>query len=38
MIKDYEAAFSTKKSQPFEDWHKLYITAALTSVRLKESA
>jgi len=27
-----------EKKQSFEDWHKPYITAVLTSVRLKESA
>jgi len=27
-----------EEKRSFEDWHKLYITAALTSVRLKESA
>jgi hypothetical protein len=27
-----------EEERSFEDWHKLYITEALTSVRLKESA
>ncbi len=27
-----------EEKRSFEDWHKLYITAALTSVTLKESA